>query len=41
MVEQGKIRPVVTDRYRLEEANEALERLKRGGLLGRAVLLVA
>ncbi|WP_324669419.1 alcohol dehydrogenase catalytic domain-containing protein [Geochorda subterranea] len=41
LVEQGKIRPVVTDRYRLEEANEALERLKRGGILGRAVLLVA
>lgn len=41
LVNEGKIRPIVTDRYSLEQANEALERLKSGGLLGRAVLSLA
>lgn len=40
LVEEGRIRPIVTHRYRLEDANEALERLRAGALLGRAVLVV-
>jgi len=40
-VNEGRLRPVVTDRFSLEQANEALARLQNGQLLGRAVLDVA
>lgn len=35
----GKIKPVVTDRYALEEINEAARRLGEGKVLGRSVLI--
>ena len=40
LVEQGKIKPVITRHFRLEEANEALQALRRGEIIGRAVLAI-
>lgn len=40
LVEQGKIKPVITRRFNLEEANQALEALRRGEIMGRAVLTI-
>lgn len=40
LVNEGRLRPMVTDRFDLEQANEALRRLEQGSLLGRAVLHV-
>jgi alcohol dehydrogenase, propanol-preferring len=34
----GKIRSVVSKRFKLDQANEALEELKAGKVIGRAVL---
>ncbi len=39
LVEQGKIRPIVGRRFRLEEANDALEALRRGEAMGRMVIV--
>jgi D-arabinose 1-dehydrogenase-like Zn-dependent alcohol dehydrogenase len=39
LVEQGKITPVVSQHYPLEEVNEALEALRRGDALGRIVVV--
>lgn len=38
-VEWGKLVPIVTRRFRLEEANQALETLRRGQVVGRAVVV--
>jgi len=38
LVEQGKIRPVVTKTLPFDQANEALEALKKKTYLGRIVL---
>ncbi len=35
----SKIKSIVTETYRIEEINEALEKLKNGGILGRAVVI--
>lgn len=40
LVNRGLIKPVVTDHFRLEEANDVLERLDRGAFVGRAVMHV-
>ncbi|HYY65864.1 MAG TPA: zinc-binding dehydrogenase [Nitrososphaeraceae archaeon] len=34
----GKIRSVISRKFKLEQANEALEELKTGKIIGRAVL---
>lgn len=39
LVEQGRITPVVSQRYRLEDVNEALDALRRGEALGRIVVV--
>lgn len=39
LVEQGKITPVVSQRYKLEEVNKALEALRRGEAIGRIVVV--
>jgi NAD+-dependent secondary alcohol dehydrogenase Adh1 len=39
LVEQGKITPLVTQRFQLEEVNEALAALRVGKILGRAVVI--
>jgi D-arabinose 1-dehydrogenase-like Zn-dependent alcohol dehydrogenase len=39
LVASGRFRSIVTDRFPLEQANEALAHLRAGGVLGRAVLL--
>jgi propanol-preferring alcohol dehydrogenase len=39
LMEEGKIRGAITNRYRLEEVNEALEALRRGEILGRVVVV--
>ncbi len=39
LVEQGKITPVVSQRYRLEEVNQALDTLRRGEAIGRIVVV--
>ena len=38
LAKRGKVAPVVTATYRLEEANDALSKLERGEVQGRAVL---
>jgi len=38
LVKEGKIRSIISRSYPLEEANQALEDLRRGLILGRAVL---
>lgn len=38
LAKEGRIAPVVTGSYRLEEANEVLAKLERGEISGRAVL---
>lgn len=38
LAKRGSIAPVVTETYRLEEANDALAKLQRGEIRGRAVL---
>ena len=38
LARRGAIAPVVTETYRLEEANDALAKLQRGEIRGRAVL---
>ncbi len=38
LVETGKIKPVIAKRFPWEQANEALEELKRGETVGRTVL---
>jgi D-arabinose 1-dehydrogenase-like Zn-dependent alcohol dehydrogenase len=39
LVEQGKITPVVSRRYKLEDVNEALDALRRGEAIGRMVVV--
>jgi D-arabinose 1-dehydrogenase-like Zn-dependent alcohol dehydrogenase len=39
LVEEGKITPVISQRFRLEEVNEALEALRRGEAIGRIVVV--
>jgi propanol-preferring alcohol dehydrogenase len=39
LVEEGKITPVVSQRYSLEEVNEALDALRRGQAVGRIVVV--
>lgn len=39
LVEEGKITPIVGQRFRLEEVNEALEALRRGEAMGRMVVV--
>ncbi len=39
LVEEGQIMPVVSQRYRLEEVNDALEVLRRGDAIGRIVVI--
>jgi propanol-preferring alcohol dehydrogenase len=39
LVEKGKIKPIVSRRFRLEEANEALEALRKGEAMGRMVIV--
>jgi len=39
LVASGKIKSIVTETYKLEQINEALERLRRGAVLGRAALI--
>jgi D-arabinose 1-dehydrogenase-like Zn-dependent alcohol dehydrogenase len=39
LVEEGKIKPVVSKTYPLHQANEALEELKKGDAVGRVVLV--
>jgi 2-desacetyl-2-hydroxyethyl bacteriochlorophyllide A dehydrogenase len=39
LVEQGELKPVITRRFPLEEANAALELLRAGEVLGRAVIV--
>ena len=39
LVEEGRITPVVSRRYRLEEVNEALEALRRGEAMGRIIVV--
>jgi len=39
LVEQGKIHPYVSDTFSLEEIHEALDRLRKGKIMGRGVLL--
>ena len=38
LAKSGKIRSVVSRRYKLDEVNQALEELKGGKIIGRAVL---
>ncbi len=38
LVQAGKIKPIVTDTFSLEEANQLHKKLKAGGFRGRAVL---
>jgi D-arabinose 1-dehydrogenase-like Zn-dependent alcohol dehydrogenase len=39
LAQGGTVVPVVSQSYRLEEANEVLARLERGEIQGRAVLV--
>jgi alcohol dehydrogenase, propanol-preferring len=39
LAEQGVIKPVITDRFPLEDATEGLSKLKRGEIIGRGVLV--
>ena len=39
LAERGVIKPVITDRFPLEDATEALSRLKEGKIIGRGVLV--
>ena len=39
LVEDGKITPVVSQRFRLEEVNQALAALRRGEAIGRIVVV--
>ena len=39
LVEQGRITPVVSQRYRLQDVNQALNALRRGEALGRIVVV--
>jgi D-arabinose 1-dehydrogenase-like Zn-dependent alcohol dehydrogenase len=39
LVEQGKITPIVGQHFRLEEANQALDALRRGEAMGRMVIV--
>ena len=38
LAERGVINPVVTDRFKLEEATEGLSQLKEGNIIGRGVI---
>ena len=38
LAEKGLIAPNVTDEYRLEDINKALENLRKGRIIGRAVI---
>lgn len=38
LAERGVINPVVTDRFKLEEATQALSELKKGNIIGRGVI---
>jgi 2-desacetyl-2-hydroxyethyl bacteriochlorophyllide A dehydrogenase len=39
LVEEGKLTPVVTQRYKLEEVDQVFERLRAGEIMGRAVVI--
>ena len=38
LAERGVINPVITDRFKLEEATQALSQLKNGNIIGRGVI---
>jgi propanol-preferring alcohol dehydrogenase len=38
LVNDGRVKPIISDRYAMEEANGALEKLRRGDPVGRIVL---
>lgn len=38
LAERGVINPVVSDRFKLEEATQALSELKKGNIIGRGVI---
>jgi len=38
LAERGVINPIVTDRFKLEEATKALSELKKGNIIGRGVI---
>ena len=38
LAERGVINPVVSDRFKLEEATQALSELKNGNIIGRGVI---
>lgn len=38
LASRGMIHPVVTDEFRLDEVNEALNKLRRGEIMGRAII---
>jgi len=40
LVEEGKITPVVSQRYSLEDVNQALDALRRGEAIGRTVVVL-
>jgi 2-desacetyl-2-hydroxyethyl bacteriochlorophyllide A dehydrogenase len=41
MMAQGQIKPIIDDRLPLEQAEEALQRLERGEVIGRTVLQIS
>jgi propanol-preferring alcohol dehydrogenase len=38
LAKQGRLKPLIADRYRLDQVNEALEELKTGKVMGRSVV---
>jgi propanol-preferring alcohol dehydrogenase len=38
LAKRGVIRPMISDRFRLDQATEALTKLKEGKIIGRAVI---
>ena len=39
LVARGQVKPIITRRFKLEQVNEALEELRQGRIMGRAVIL--
>jgi len=40
LVKQGKVKPYIDEEFTLEQANEVLDRLKKGGFIGRGILII-
>ncbi len=38
LVSDGRVKPIISDRYAMEEANGALDKLRQGDPVGRIVL---